>query len=135
MYVGGLRAVLTETGLCVGEGQERKKKENRKERNKERTGKKKGNKERTGKEKGNKERTGKKKGNKERKKLCCHCSEPCKAGSTLNLHVHRWAERSIDRDWGVWGPGRKEGRKKERKKEGTSAATAVSYGLACTSVD
>ena len=37
MYVGGLRAVLTETGLCVGEGQKRKKKESRKERNKERT--------------------------------------------------------------------------------------------------
>ena len=56
----------------------------------------------------------KKERKKERRKLCCHCSEPCNAGSTLELHVGRWDERGMDRLESVEG---QEGKKKERKKE------------------
>ena len=73
----------------------------------------------------------KKERKKEGRKLCCHCSEPCKAGSTLELHVGRWDERGMDRLESVEGQeGKKKERrkenKKERKKEGSSAATAMS---------
>ena len=91
MHLGGVSAVLTETGECwLQEGKKKERKKERKEKRK-----------------------------KERRKFCCHCSEPRKGARTKDLHAPWWAwgERGVDRNWGVWAPGRKEKRKIERKKE------------------